>query len=217
MQKKWALPPLLRMDGQLLAAGSPWTFAIDDIHFTLASRKVLKRLTEEQCDEDPVPTRVFDGKEMWPNVLNLSPFITYDLTDERSAYAILLMHRVWPDGEEDNILPLSKTAVEHLDELIQRGAMLGLDKLVGPSRRIRTDLAANGTPISGGAYDRDEEDRDLHDEADDEDEFYAPRVTTDGDEEGFEFDVAVASTAPPTGESCFIELRKQASIRGRKK
>jgi hypothetical protein len=216
MKARWPFPPLLRMVGQTLADGAPLSFAIGSLRFTRASHEIIVNpLGEPPADgsESRLPVKKI---VMWPNVLNLSPFINYELTDERSAYAILLMHHVWPNGDEANIRPAGKTAVQHLHDLKDAGLMPDLDLLVGPSRRIRTDLANNGTPIGGDAFNGDpEEDGDIREG--EEDEEYEPRVFDGDDAEavGFDFDVRAATSAPASGESGFIPLTKNAFLKGK--
>ena len=54
-------------------------------------------------------------------VLNLSPHVPMNDDDERSCYAILLLHNPWPNGNEDDILGSPpKTAVECLNQIKSR-------------------------------------------------------------------------------------------------
>ena len=139
-------PPLLHKVGQCLLGESDqiMQFRIGDLRFTRSMRE----------------------KKICPNVLSLCPYLTYDLEDERSAYAILLMHRVWENGDEANILPAGSTAVDYLRSLITTGSFLDIDEIVTPNRRIRTDLAKNGTPMPGTTF-GGEENNDSDDEAED--------------------------------------------------
>jgi hypothetical protein len=50
-----------------------------------------------------------------PIVINLSPHIPYDLTNETSCYSILLMHHPWPkDGETGLVLSEAIISVKNL-------------------------------------------------------------------------------------------------------
>ena len=57
-------------------------------------------------------------------VIHLSPHIPIDTKDEHSAYSILLLHCVWPDGREENIRPPGHTARERLAEMRQDNQLL---------------------------------------------------------------------------------------------
>ena len=50
-------------------------------------------------------------------VINMAPYISIDLDNERSCYAILLLHVPWPDGGEDFIVNQGLTAVQTLQEV----------------------------------------------------------------------------------------------------
>jgi hypothetical protein len=69
-------PPLLQMDehGFIL---SPKTFGIGSLVYVSMRKKI---------------------------VLHLSPHIPVNEDDEKSCYAILLLHSIWPNGNEDDIL-----------------------------------------------------------------------------------------------------------------
>jgi hypothetical protein len=53
-------------------------------------------------------------------VINMAPYISIDLNDERSCYAILLLHVPWPDGGEEFIVNQGSTAVQTLQEARKR-------------------------------------------------------------------------------------------------
>ena len=53
-------------------------------------------------------------------VINMAPYISIDLNDERSCYAILLLHVPWPEGGEDFIVNHELTAVQTLQEARKR-------------------------------------------------------------------------------------------------
>jgi len=172
--------------GTTLCADAPKTFSVDGIRFSLAKT---------------------------PNVLSLCPYMSYDLDDEASAYAILLMHRVWPDGDEGCIVPPGVTAVCHLAGLIRGGEMTDIEHLIGANRRIRTDLATNGTPMPG-FFGGDGEDDNLDEEDhpfDDGEVELDPRAPEDDSD--FVAEDTVMMTSPSQGE-CFIRLSQSAYAKG---
>ena len=191
---------------------------------------VLVRSANFAALEEDAPGKFRIGKYVYtkydkPVVLNLSPYLSFDPDDEASAYAMLLLHTVWPGGDEDNLLPDCVGAVEHLKA--QRDVCPEIDAFLEPNRRIRTDLAKNGTPASdrvnvfdgntredeGDGSDEDEEFGEDDEERDDG-EGYAQRVDEATD---FEMNTSgeVRVTAPQSGESPVIAINNATYRHGK--
>lgn len=144
-------PQLLQKVGHHgLSSDAPEKFRIGDLYFTRVKR---------------------DGI-VCPRVLSLCPYMTYDIEDETSAYALLLMHRVWPGGLEENILPPEYSAVQYLRHLVDSGQFEGLSDIVTPNRRIRDDLAKGGYEEFRHIRARRDDDTDSEDENVGKDEDY---------------------------------------------
>ena len=87
---KLEIPKLLRIDGHGFIV-CPKTFCIDSTIYCARKHKI---------------------------VLHLSPHIAVNADDEKSCYAVLLLHTPWPQGDEDAILGSPPTtAVERLAHL----------------------------------------------------------------------------------------------------
>ena len=81
-------PPLLKLHTTGTILDAPNKFRVDSIIYTLKKR---------------------------PIVINLSPHIPYDLTNEISCHSILLMHYPWPmDGEVGLVLSEAITSVKNI-------------------------------------------------------------------------------------------------------
>ena len=91
-----------------------------------------------------------------PAVIHFSPHVPINTMDEQSAYMILLMHTIWPDGEEKNIQPEGTTAVAVLSAynlLPHVNILLGLIQASEKARdEIREDTIANKTGRSLGMF-----------------------------------------------------------------
>jgi len=112
----------------------------------------------------PVPNKLL--------VVNLSPHIPFRLTVERSAYSTMLLYKVWPGGEEDDLLVdalgIRTTAVNALAALLEslRGspeaATSPLLALVKQNELIQRTLDTQGEPTRGhendGPDDEDDDD-----------------------------------------------------------
>lgn len=87
-------------------------------------------------------------------IIHLSPHIPFDSMDERSAYSTLLLHHIWPNGDENQIVPYGRSAVdvlkeaqllEHVKQIVQRHeqseahiSRLRQDQQLSSSARRRT-------------------------------------------------------------------------------
>ena len=58
-----------------------------------------------------------------PKVISLCPYYPQDLTDEESCYSTVLLHTIWPNGQESQVLPPDTTAIVHLDTMIKTKSM----------------------------------------------------------------------------------------------
>ena len=89
-------------------------------------------------------------------VLHLSPHVPINLSDERSAYMILLLHRVWPNGLEENILENDRSAVETLSTCELPSYVHKLLGIVQQSEKsleeLREDIEANKLNKSLGMF-----------------------------------------------------------------
>jgi hypothetical protein len=98
-------------------------------------------------------------------VLHLSPHITVNTDDEKSCYAVLLLHTVWPDGDEDAILgfPLC-TAVERLSFLRSHQLLpIYVESFLERVTRSETIMEVQGQPQTGHEIEEDEPMEDIED------------------------------------------------------
>jgi len=80
-------------------------------------------------------------------VVSLSPFIPFDVANERSAYSLLLLHSRWPSGIESEILPPDSCAVDQLKLLSSEGKLpSSLKTLIEQNMKIESTLAEQGKP-----------------------------------------------------------------------
>ena len=130
----------LKFHMERFADAAPATFYAMRTHYTskLLPKKVPKKLREL---DHPL---VFDNNTGFINegegsfkidgyvfskrkksaVIHLSPYLVADVADEASAYAILLLHHVWPQGNEEHICPEGQFAVDILNSLIANNRLL---------------------------------------------------------------------------------------------
>ena len=96
-------------------------------------------------------------------IIHCSPYIPFAPENDRSAFSILLLHVPWPNGNESNIIPVGKTASDHLTFLKNSGQLTSdlvhfIDENVG----IQKALDEQGVPREGidSTYMNDENDDD---------------------------------------------------------
>jgi hypothetical protein len=75
-KRKFLAPPILQIDGHGFIL-TPKTFQIGSLVYSAMRKKI---------------------------VLHLSPHIPVNEDDDKSCYAILLLHSIWPNGNKDDIL-----------------------------------------------------------------------------------------------------------------
>jgi hypothetical protein len=81
-------------------------------------------------------------------VVNQSPHVPFRADDERSAFAFLFLHQVWPNGQESQILEPSETAVQKLLRLRSTGLLSpSLVKLIQRQEGIQASLDTQGIPM----------------------------------------------------------------------
>ena len=106
-----------------------------------------------------------------PVVINASPNIPWSLQCERSCFATLLMHRVWPNGTEEDILDESSSATTTLDRL--RKEVDGPDGLAGYAKILINETQkmeeAKSTQGKPGPLFPDADDDSGREEEDDDD------------------------------------------------
>lgn len=117
-------PPLLQMDGLYLNDDAPKSFQVGFYRFN----KVKKRY-----------------------VLHLTPYIPFDIEDDRSAFMLLLLHLPWPNGDESKIIPDNKIgAALHLKYLLEINMLSPhLKHLIQEKSDFQQALDSKETPNNG--------------------------------------------------------------------
>lgn len=146
-------PPLLELDKTGKPTNAPKTFKVGDVVFSLKKQ---------------------------PVVVNLTPHIPLDYTEERSCYAVLLLHYPWPLAGEADLLHPYSTAVDALQYVV--GQNLFSDYVLPALQFINKSETAksnNTNPtLEGNNADKSSKDS-AHDidhsevESDDEQQLYA--------------------------------------------
>jgi len=121
----WVTNPVLQMDGLFLHRSSSKNFVVNNYRFS--------QLTNSE--------RV---------IIHCSPYIPFEPENDRSAFSLLLLHVPWPNGNESNIVPIGKSASEHLaflktSELLTPALLRFIDENVG----IQKALDEQGVPKEG--------------------------------------------------------------------
>jgi len=127
-------------------------------------------------------------------VIHLSPHVPMDTADERSAYATLLLHCVWPEGREENIRPPGQSARDRLAELQRNQQLLphvqSLIERIAVSERTFAEIQAEAVlrqqesaMVDGALAAEHPSHRDMGDynSDDDDDDLEGGRGKVDGD------------------------------------
>lgn len=103
-------------------------------------------------------------------VINMTPHTTYDESNERCAFALLLLHKPWPNGDESALVPKGSNAVAELQkEMLVNSA---LKKIMEHNKAARTAQLKHPKPIPD-CYDGDGDgDGDLDSDGDGDGEIY---------------------------------------------
>lgn len=127
-KKSWNTPPLLVMDGLFLSENCPSHFQVGEYQFNKQKKKLA---------------------------IHLSPYITFDRESEDCAFMLLLLYLPWPNANEDEIVPLDTTAVDHLKSLGDSAVGLSpsLIQLIANHEEIqesKEEMRRRGGPRSEG-------------------------------------------------------------------
>jgi hypothetical protein len=147
--------------------------------------------------------------------LHLNPHIAVNADDEKSCYAVLLLHTPWPQGDEDAILgPSPTTAVERLAYLRRCKKLPAyVESFLDKVEYSETIMQAQGIPQPGFENDEEVVEDDIINDArpelrlednDDDDD-------NDSSHDGDESMETVISTDidPATGTSIYENVSKQ--------
>ena len=103
-----------------------------------------------------------------PVVINQTPHIPFNKTDERCAYSLLLLHHPWPEGGEEDLIPDGRTAADHLKWLEKQGELSRtLETFIRDSATLEENRRSHGNPLKRSSHDCSDDDG-LSEDEDDE-------------------------------------------------